>query len=74
MVAVRNRISQTRTGIYLEHSTNNSQFVSNQISKVGTGFKVEWRYDGVGSNRNRFSSNRSPRPQTPASSSTPGRT
>ena len=58
MVAVRNRISDTRTGIYLEHATNDSPFVSNQISRVGTGINVEWRYDGVGSNGNRFSSNR----------------
>jgi hypothetical protein len=55
---VRNRISGTRTGIYVEHSTNHSLFESNRITNVGTGIDVEWTYGGVGSDDNSFVSNR----------------
>jgi parallel beta-helix repeat protein len=55
---VGNRISQTPTGVYLEHSTNGTLVARNLISDVDTGINVEWRYDGVGSQHNTFQSNR----------------
>ncbi len=55
---VGNEISGTQTGIYLEHSTNNSLIAQNVISRVRTGINVEWLYGGVGSKQNAFVSNR----------------
>jgi Right handed beta helix region len=55
---VDNRIARTRTGIYLEHSTNRSLVSGNAIGRVRTGINVEWRYGGVGSSRNVFTFNR----------------
>lgn len=55
---VGNRIARTRTGIYLEHSTNHSLVSRNAIDRVRTGIAVEWRYGGVGSIRNAFRYNR----------------
>lgn len=55
---VGNEISDTRTGIYLEHSTNDSLFSRNLIVDARTGINVEWWHDGVGSSRNTFSFNR----------------
>lgn len=55
---VGNDIRATRTGIYLEHSTNYSLILRNVISKVRTGINVEWLHDGVGSTNNVFASNR----------------
>jgi len=55
---IGNRISQTPTGVYLEHSTNGTLVGRNLISAVDTGINVEWRYDGVGSQHNTFQSNR----------------
>jgi Periplasmic copper-binding protein (NosD)/Bacterial Ig domain len=55
---VGNEIRTTRTGIYLEHSTNFSVIARNLIADVQAGIQVEWRYDGVGSNNNTFFANR----------------
>jgi nitrous oxidase accessory protein NosD len=55
---VANQIRATRTGIYLEHSTNQSLIARNLISDVRTGINVEWTYDGVGSDENTFAFNR----------------
>ena len=55
---VGNRIRDTRTGIYLEHSTHDSLFARNVVSGARTGINVEWWHDGQGSTRNTFSSNR----------------
>jgi parallel beta-helix repeat protein len=55
---VGNVVSNTRTGIYLEHSTNDSLITRNRVTDVETGIKVEWRYGAVGSDRNVFSRNR----------------
>jgi parallel beta-helix repeat protein len=55
---VGNTIRDTRTGIYLEHSTNDSLFARNVVSGTRTGINVEWWHDGQGSTRNTFSSNR----------------
>ena len=55
---VGNRIQDTRTGIYLEHSTNDSLFSRNVIVGAGTGINVEWFHDGQGSTRNTFAANR----------------
>jgi parallel beta-helix repeat protein len=55
---VGNEISDTRTGIYLEHSTNDSLFSRNLIVDARTGINVEWWHEGVGSSRNRFTFNR----------------
>ncbi len=52
-----NRISATRTGIYLEHATLQSIIARNVIRNVRTGINVEWEYGGVGSGQNRFESN-----------------
>jgi parallel beta-helix repeat protein len=53
-----NRISETKTGIYLEHATTHSVIRNNTISDVDTGIIVEWLYDGVGSTDNHFIANR----------------
>jgi hypothetical protein len=55
---VGNEIRDTRTGIYLEHSTNDSLFSKNLVVHARTGINVEWRHDGQGSARNTFTSNR----------------
>jgi parallel beta-helix repeat protein len=55
---VENEIRNTRTGIYLEHSTNHSVIARNVIVDTEAGIQVEWRYDGVGSSHNTFVANR----------------
>lgn len=55
---VGNEIRDTRTGIYLEHSTNDSLISRNLIVDAETGINVEWLHDGVGSSRNTFTFNR----------------
>jgi parallel beta-helix repeat protein len=55
---VGNTIRDTRTGIYLEHSTTDSLFARNSVSGAGTGINVEWWHDGQGSARNTFAANR----------------
>jgi len=55
---VANEIRETRTGIYLEHSTNESLIARNLIVDAETGINVEWLHDGVGSSRNTFTFNR----------------
>ncbi len=55
---VRNRIYDTRTGIYLEHSTHRSLIAHNLIVDALTGINVEWWHDGEGSRRNTFADNR----------------
>jgi hypothetical protein len=55
---VRNDVRGTRTGLYLEHSTNDSLVAANRIARVGTGINVEWTYGGVGSDRNTLARNR----------------
>ncbi len=55
---VANEIRETRTGIYLEHSTNDSVISRNLIVDAETGINVEWLHDGVGSSRNTFTLNR----------------
>jgi hypothetical protein len=57
-VVLLNRVSATRTGIYLEHSTNDSVIRGNQLSRLETGIIVEWSYGGVASKRNSFLRNR----------------
>jgi copper-binding protein NosD len=58
VTVVGNSIRRTRTGIYLEHSTNRSLIAANVISDVRTGINVEWRYGAIGSARNTFVANR----------------
>ena len=55
---VDNEIYRTRTGIYLEHSTNSSLIARNLIVDALTGINVEWRHEGGGSSRNTFADNR----------------
>jgi parallel beta-helix repeat protein len=55
---VGNEISDTRTGIYLEHSTNDSLIARNRIVDALTGINVEWRHEGAGSSANTFADNR----------------
>jgi hypothetical protein len=55
---VRNKIYDTRTGIYLEHSTHRSLISRNLIVDALTGINVEWWHEGAGSRRNTFSFNR----------------
>src|SRR5262245_15166791 len=55
---VENTIRDTRTGIYLEHSTHDSLFAQNVVAGTRTGINVEWWHEGQGSTRNTFSSNR----------------
>jgi hypothetical protein len=49
-----NTVDYSRTGIYIEHSTNHSTIASNVLRGVETGINVEWRYDNVGSADNSF--------------------
>jgi parallel beta-helix repeat protein len=55
---VANEIRGTRTGIYLEHSTNHSLITRNLIVDAVTGINVEWLHEGVGSSHNTFTFNR----------------
>ena len=55
---VGNEIRGTRTGIYLEHSTNHSLITRNLIIDAATGINVEWRHEGAGSSHNTFTYNR----------------
>ena len=55
---VNNEISDTRTGIYLEHSTHRSLIARNLIVDALTGINVEWWHEGAGSKRNTFALNR----------------
>lgn len=55
---VRNEIYDTRTGIYLEHSTNRSLIAHNLIVDALAGINVEWWHEGAGSTRNTFAYNR----------------
>jgi copper-binding protein NosD len=55
---VRNTIHDTRTGIYLEHSTHQSLIAHNLIVDALTGINVEWWHEGAGSKRNTFAFNR----------------
>jgi parallel beta-helix repeat protein len=61
---VRNRIYNTRTGVYLEHSTHRSLIARNVIVDALTGINVEWWHEGEGSRRNTFAYNRIVRAQT----------
>ncbi len=54
----RNEIHDTRTGIYLEHSTHRSLIAYNVIVDALTGINVEWWHEGAGSKRNTFAYNR----------------
>lgn len=54
---VGNTIADTKTGIYVEHSTNDSVIAGNTIRRTNHGINVEWRYGGVGSARNHFTGN-----------------
>lgn len=55
---VRNEIHDTRTGIYLEHSTHRSLIAHNLIVDALVGVNVEWWHEGAGSRRNTFAFNR----------------
>ena len=55
---VDNEIRDTRTGIYLEHSTHRSLIARNLIVDALTGINVEWWHEGAGSRRNTFAFNR----------------
>jgi parallel beta-helix repeat protein len=55
---LRNKIYETRTGIYLEHSTHRSLIARNLIVNALTGITVEWWHEGEGSRRNTFAYNR----------------
>jgi parallel beta-helix repeat protein len=55
---VRNRIYDTRTGIYLEHATHQSLIARNLVVDALTGINVEWWHEGAGSRRNTFAFNR----------------
>jgi hypothetical protein len=55
---VDNEIHDTRTGIYLEHSTHRSLIARNLIVDALTGINVEWWHEGEGSRRNTFAYNR----------------
>ena len=55
---VGNKIYDTRTGIYIEHSTNRSLIARNLIVDALTGINVEWWHEGAGSKRNTFAYNR----------------
>lgn len=55
---VGNEIRGTRTGIYLEHSTNHSLITRSLIVDAKTGINVEWLHEGIGSSHNEFTFNR----------------
>jgi hypothetical protein len=54
----RNEIYETRTGIYVEHSTHRSLIAHNLIVDALVGINVEWWHEGAGSRRNTFAYNR----------------
>jgi hypothetical protein len=55
---VGNDIRGTRTGIYVERSTNSSLVARNVIAGIDYGIKVEWAHGGGRSSANTFASNR----------------
>jgi parallel beta-helix repeat protein len=55
---VENEIRDTRTGVYLEHSTHRSLIARNLIVDALKGIQVEWFHEGAGSKRNTFALNR----------------
>jgi hypothetical protein len=55
---VQNKIYDTRTGIYIEHSTHRSTIARNLIVDALVGINVEWWHEGAGSRRNTFAFNR----------------
>lgn len=55
---VRNSVTDTPTGIYVEHATTSSLISQNTIARVVTGINVEWLYGGIGSVANKFIANR----------------
>jgi hypothetical protein len=55
---VDNEVRLTRTGIYVERSTNDSLISRNVIVGVEKGINVEWAHDGGRSTRNTISFNR----------------
>jgi parallel beta-helix repeat protein len=55
---VDNVVRRTRTGIYLEHATNNSVIARNVVTGSPAGINVEWWYGGFGSRKNTFIDNR----------------
>jgi parallel beta-helix repeat protein len=55
---VDNIVRDTRTGIYVEHATQDSVIAGNLVTGSPAGINVEWRYGGVGSRRNTFRDNR----------------
>ncbi len=57
MWIVGNRVSDTRVGIYLEHSTTRSTIARNVVEDTETGISVEWEYSGVRSGQNVFKGN-----------------
>jgi hypothetical protein len=54
---IRNQITDTITGIYIEHATTGSLIANNQLGRVETGINVEWTYGGIGSVENKFVGN-----------------
>jgi parallel beta-helix repeat protein len=60
---VDNDVRFTRTGIYIERSTNDSLISRNVIVGVEKGINVEWAHDGGRSVGNTFSYNRIERPR-----------
>lgn len=52
-----NVLSGSRTGIYLEHSSDDSVVRGNRISAVDTGVNAEWTYGGAGTRRVRLLGN-----------------
>jgi copper-binding protein NosD/Big-like domain-containing protein len=55
---VDNVVGSTRTGIYIEHATNDSLIARNVVTGSPAGINVEWWHGGVGSRRNSFNDNR----------------
>jgi len=55
---IGNDVRLTRTGIYIERSTNESLVSRNLIAGVEKGINVEWAHDGGRSTKNTFSFNR----------------
>lgn len=55
---VRNKVYETRTGIYVERATHRSLIARNVIVDALVGINVEWRHGGAGSSRNTFARNR----------------
>ena len=55
---VHNKVYDTRTGVYLEHSTHRSLIARNLIVDALKGIQVEWWHEGAGSRRNTFAQNR----------------